>query len=61
MTVLINDADRDWALHALMMDCDQPKDRFYVEWDVMSRLYDLFKYGSGNAPEFTAEDNHPGK
>jgi hypothetical protein len=50
VSVMINDEDRAWALQHLMMDCDNPTDRFYIEWDVMAHLYDLLKYGSGNIP-----------
>lgn len=51
MSVTINDQDRAWALYHLMMDSDNPSDRFYIEWDIMAHLYDLLKYGSGNIPE----------
>jgi hypothetical protein len=50
MSITINDEDREWALHHLMMDCDNPDDRFYIDWEVMAHLYDLLKYGSGNIP-----------
>ena len=51
VSVTINDEDRAWALHHLMMDCDGPIDRFYIDWPIMALLYDLLKYGSGNVPE----------
>jgi hypothetical protein len=59
MNVTINEEDRAWALHHLMMDCDGPTDRFYIKWVIMARLYDLLKYGSGNVPDANNVDFGP--